>query len=87
MSECNENHGRSIAKAISYRILSITVDTAIIYFLTRKIELTLSIVLVTNISSTFLYYLHERGWNKLHFKRGLLKKMVLKPRKSRRKTT
>ncbi len=74
MSVCHENHARSIAKAISYRILSLTVDTLFIYFITRKVSMTLGIVIVTNAYSTFLYYFHERLWNKSHFKRGELKK-------------
>ena len=69
---CHENHSRSIIKAISYRIVSITVDSIFVYALTRKIELTLGIVIVTNIYSTFLYYFHERAWNKLHFGKAFL---------------
>jgi uncharacterized membrane protein len=85
MSKCHENHGRSVVKAISYRILSITVDTIVVYALTRKIELTAGIVLITNTYSTFLYYFHERIWNKLHFKRDVLKDGA-PAKKSRRKT-
>ena len=76
MSECHEKHSRSVIKAISYRILSISVDTLFVYLITQKIELTLGIVLITNTYSTFLYYMHERIWNRLPFFRGRKKKLA-----------
>jgi adenylylsulfate kinase len=69
----HEKHSRSIAKAISYRIVSILADLALVYALTRKIELTLGIVIVSNTISIFLYYFHERAWNKVHFGRHVIK--------------
>ncbi len=63
---CHEKHSRSIAKAISYRIVSIISDLILVFAITRKVELTLGIVTVSNLVSTVLYYLHERFWNKLH---------------------
>lgn len=71
---CHEKTSRSITKAISYRILSITVDTIFVYALTRKVELTLGIVIITNCYSTFLYYFHERLWNRTHFGRKAITK-------------
>ena len=63
---CHENHSRSITKAISYRIVSITADLIIVFLITKRIELTLGIVTVSNLVSTFMYYFHERAWNRLH---------------------
>ena len=63
---CHEQHSRSIVKAISYRIVSIIVDLTLVYLLTRKIELTLGIVILSNTASIFIYYFHERIWNKVH---------------------
>ena len=68
-----EKHSRSIAKAISYRIVSIIADTALVYAITQKIELTAGIVILSNTISIFLYYFHERAWNKLHFGRHVIK--------------
>jgi uncharacterized membrane protein len=62
-----ESRARSIVKAVSYRLLSIMVDTVVAYLFTRKIALSLGIVLVVNAYSTFLYYAHERAWNKITF--------------------
>ena len=63
---CHEQHSRSIVKAISYRIVSIIVDLTLVYLLTRKIELTLGIVILSNTASIFIYYFHERIRNKVH---------------------
>lgn len=68
-----EKHSRSIAKAISYRIVSVIVDLSLVYALTRKIELTVGIVILSNAVSIFVYYFHERAWNKVHFGRHLIK--------------
>lgn len=68
----HEKHSRSIAKAISYRIVSICVDSIIVYAFTQKIEITLGIVILSNFLSTFIYYFHERVWNKFHFGRKVL---------------
>jgi adenylylsulfate kinase len=67
-----EKHTRSIAKAISYRLVSIAFDLLIIFAFTKKIEMTIGIVVISNIVSIFMYYFHERAWNKFHFGRKLL---------------
>jgi uncharacterized membrane protein len=74
----HEKHSRSIAKAISYRIISICVDLTIVYSLAvlfdapHKTQLTLGVVLASNSISIFVYYIHERVWNKFHFGRRVL---------------
>lgn len=69
----HEKHSRSFAKAVSYRVVSIIADTALVYLITRKIELTLGIVVLSNAVSLFLYYFHERIWNKIHYGRRIIK--------------
>jgi uncharacterized membrane protein len=68
----HEKHSRSIAKAISYRIISICVDLTVVFVITHRIDLTIGIVTTTNIVSTIVYYLHERAWNKSHFGRKVI---------------
>lgn len=70
---CHENHSRSIAKAVSYRVVSIIADIILVFAITKKAELTLGIVTASNIISIFIYYFHERAWNKLHLGRFALK--------------
>jgi uncharacterized membrane protein len=57
-----EKHPRSIAKSISYRLLSLTADSMVAYFFTRDIALSAGIVILVNAYSTLLYYFHERVW-------------------------
>lgn len=69
----HEQHSRSIAKAISYRVISICADLTIVYLITHKIEMTIGIVVLSNSVSIVLYYLHERAWNRVHFGRRIVK--------------
>ena len=62
-----EAHNRSIAKSVSYRILSLSVDSAVAYFFTRDVALSAGIVILVNTYSTVLYYLHERIWAHIHW--------------------
>ncbi|MEK7604223.1 MAG: DUF2061 domain-containing protein [Patescibacteria group bacterium] len=62
-----EWHKRSIVKSISYRVLSLTVDSLVAYLFTRDVALSATIVIVVNTYSTVLYYLHERVWAHIHW--------------------
>jgi uncharacterized membrane protein len=62
-----EAHHRSIAKSISYRVLSLSVDSAVAYFFTRDVALSAGIVAMVNTYSTILYYFHERAWAHIHW--------------------
>jgi uncharacterized membrane protein len=57
-----EAHGRSLAKAVSWRITG-TVDTFIISFIvTGKATIAGSIAAVELLTKIGLYYFHERIW-------------------------
>ena len=61
----HESKTRSLAKAISWRITG-TVDTFIIsFFITGQIALAGAIALTEVITKVFLYWAHERVWNKV----------------------
>lgn len=65
-----ENHYRSVAKSISWRLTG-TVDTMVISFLiTGELKWALSIGAVELFTKMFLYYLHERIWNRISFGRA-----------------
>lgn len=66
---CHEKNGRSLAKAVSYRVVSVIVDLTLVYLITKRIDLTLGVVVVSNTASIFVYYFHERAWNKIHIGR------------------
>ena len=59
------NKTRSFVKAITWRILA-SADTFLIsYIITGKLSWAGSITLLEIITKTVLYYLHERGWNRV----------------------
>ena len=56
---------RSVVKTISWRTLG-TVDTiAISYFITGSFAMAASIGSIEVVTKMILYYLHERGWNRI----------------------
>jgi len=65
-----EKHYRSVIKAISWRATG-TVDTIIISLLiTHQVKMAVSIGFVELFTKVFLYYVHERVWNKISFGRA-----------------
>jgi len=64
-----DKHSRSLLKAFSWRLTG-TFDTVVISFLiTREWRFALSIGFVEMFTKMFLYYVHERIWNRLSFGR------------------
>lgn len=58
---------RSVAKAISWRVIG-TLDTLLIsYILTGKVVLAASIASIDFVTKMFLYFFHERFWNKINW--------------------
>jgi len=67
-----DKHWRSIAKATSWRITG-TIDTIIIsWFITRKLHLAFAIGSIELFTKMFLYYFHERLWERVKIGRTLI---------------
>ena len=62
-----EHWRRSIAKTLTYRIVIIILDFTVIYLLTRKLEISLGFMIVSNIYTTVAYYIHERVWDNVRW--------------------
>ena len=63
-----ESHSRSIAKAISYRVLG-SLGTAVVFLLlTGDLKLSAGAGILDSVIKVGLYFLHERIW--LHIKFG-----------------
>lgn len=61
---------RSLAKAVSWRVTG-TVDTFIIaWLITGQVLLASGIALTEVITKIFLYWAHERVWNKIKWGRN-----------------
>jgi len=68
-----DNHFRSVAKSDSWRLTG-TIDTMIISFLiTGKLKWALTIGVVELFTKMFLYYVHERIWNRISFGRAKIR--------------
>lgn len=58
---------RSIVKTVSWRAVG-TLDTIVIsYLITGSLKMAASIGSIELFTKMFLYYFHERAWNKLDF--------------------
>jgi uncharacterized membrane protein len=65
----NESSKRSIAKAVSWRITG-TLDTFIIsWLITGELTLAGAIAFTEIVTKVFLYWFHERIWNRVHWGR------------------
>ncbi len=58
---------RSLAKSITFRILIIIADIFIIFAITHRYDETILVILLTNLASSIIYFLHERVWNKIRW--------------------
>jgi uncharacterized membrane protein len=64
-----ESTTRSLAKAISYRLLGSAVTALIIMAWTGRIALSAGIGALDMVAKIGLYFLHERMWNHITFGR------------------
>jgi adenylylsulfate kinase len=64
-----ETKVRSIAKAISYRVLGSTSTAAIVFLFSHKLSLSLGVGLIDSVVKIAMYFLHERIWNYIDFGR------------------
>ena len=62
-----ESHYRSIAKAVSYRVLGTVVTFLVALLITRQLETAIGIGFADTLMKTGLFYVHERLWNRTHF--------------------
>ena len=60
---------RSFAKAFSWRVIASTDTFLISLLITGKLTWAGTITILEILTKTFLYYLHERGWNKIKWGR------------------
>jgi uncharacterized membrane protein len=61
---------RSLVKAITFRSIVLVSDFLIVYLITHRVDTSLGLVIMTNLASTTLYYLHERFWTGIKWGRA-----------------
>lgn len=64
-----EHPKRSLLKAITWRVIAFTVTIIAVYIYSRDIKESLVIGISANLVKIFLYYAHERIWNRVKFGR------------------
>ena len=67
----NEMRKRSIAKAITYRIICISMLALVTYVVTRDIMKMTSIVVIFQSIQMIIYYFHERTWERVKWGQNL----------------
>lgn len=60
---------RSFVKALSYRIWGTLSSFVVAYVLTQNATLSGAIAFWETVVKIFIYYIHERGWNKIQWGR------------------
>ncbi len=65
-----EHPKRSLVKALTWRVIAFLVTIIAIYIYTNDIKESLVVGIAANVIKIFLYYLHERIWNKIEFGRA-----------------
>lgn len=64
-----DSHARSIAKAVSYRLLGSATTGLIMYVLTNRASLSLIGGALDVVLKIGAYFVHERIWNHINFGR------------------
>lgn len=68
-SETVETRRRSLAKALSWRLIAWCITAAVAYLFTGKAVFALSIGFADSLLKIFAYYLHERTWMTIDYGR------------------
>lgn len=58
---------RSVAKALSFRVIAVIVGFTIAYIFTQDFIVSISIFTVHATAATILYFIHERVWDKIEW--------------------
>ncbi len=64
-----ESHGRTIAKALSWRFVATTITFTVAWLITRKLTFAAEIGIADTIIKLGAYYFHERLWIRVKFGR------------------
>jgi uncharacterized membrane protein len=62
-----ETRARSLAKALSWRLLATLITTGVAYTLTGKISFAVEIGAIDTVIKIFIYFGHERLWQLIPF--------------------
>lgn len=72
-----ETHARSVAKAVSWRVMGTIATSLIVLVVTRRLVLSLAVGLFEFVSKIGFFWLHERAWERLRFGREEVQPVVV----------
>ena len=64
-----ESHSRSIAKALTWRVIALIITASIAWMVTGQLRVAVCIGAADALVKIGIYYVHERAWNRVHFGR------------------
>jgi len=56
---------RSLVKALTYRVVIVCLDFLVVYVLTRKADVAVGFMIISNIYTSVGYFVHERVWARI----------------------
>lgn len=72
-----ETHTRSVAKALSWRILGTVATSLLVFLFTRKVSVSLAVGGLEFVAKIGLFWLHERAWDRARFGRHEIRPAVI----------
>ena len=72
-----ETHARSVAKALSWRVVGRLTTSLLVFIATGRLGLSLAVGGAEFVAKIGLYWLHERAWDRLRFGREQLQPAVI----------
>jgi len=64
-----DQHKRTLVKTITWRIVALVTTIIVVYIYSGDVKESLVVGVSANFLKMFLYYVHERIWNKVGFGR------------------
>jgi adenylylsulfate kinase len=61
----SESHARSVAKAVTWRVLGTITTAGLVFVFTRRLVLSLSVGALEFVSKIGIFWLHERAWDRV----------------------
>lgn len=62
-----ETNIRTIAKGFSWRVFATTTTVIIVYIFFKRLDLAIAAGIIETISKVFLYYVHDKGWQRIRW--------------------
>lgn len=61
----SESHARSVAKALTWRVVGTIATSLLVFVFTRRLALSLTVGAVEFLSKIGLFWMHERAWDRI----------------------